>query len=141
VEASYWNGRCVQGGFLSYEHIGPPVDGMCTRNALHHLPDFWKALALQRMARIMRTGAILRVRDLIYDFHPSAVDEVFERWFGRAAGDPGLGYTQADLVEHIRTEYSTFRWLLEPMLIAAGFEIASAVFDEAVFGVYTCVKH
>ena len=36
----------VQAGFLTYEHAGPPVDGVFTRNALHHLPDFWKAVAL-----------------------------------------------------------------------------------------------
>jgi hypothetical protein len=31
---------CVQAGFLTYEHIGPPADGVYTRNAIHHLPDY-----------------------------------------------------------------------------------------------------
>jgi SAM-dependent methyltransferase len=130
----------VQAGFLSYEHVGPPADGVFTRNALHHLPDFWKALAFQRIARIMRPGGVLRIRDLIYDCQPSDVDLIFERWFARAVDDPGLGYTPADLAEHIRTEYSTFRWLLEPMIAAAGFEIATAEFDASVYGAYTCIK-
>jgi SAM-dependent methyltransferase len=35
------NLACVQAGFLSYRHAGPPADAVYTRNALHQLPDFW----------------------------------------------------------------------------------------------------
>jgi hypothetical protein len=48
--------------------------------------------------------------------------------------------TAADLAEHIRTEFSTFRWLFEPILAAAGFEILSAEFRGSVYGTYTCRK-
>jgi len=61
---------CVRAGFLSYEHSGAPADGVYTRNALHQLPDFWKALALDRIALTLRPGGVLRLRDLIYDFRP-----------------------------------------------------------------------
>src|SRR5581483_8427910 len=40
------NLELVQAGFLSYEHRGAPADFVYSRNALHHLPDFWKAIAL-----------------------------------------------------------------------------------------------
>jgi hypothetical protein len=56
------------------------------------------------------------------------------------ATDPSLGYTREDYAEHIRTEHSTFRWLLEPMLAAAGFEIVTATFRGSVYGAYTCRK-
>jgi ubiquinone/menaquinone biosynthesis C-methylase UbiE len=131
---------CVQAGFLSYEHSGPPVDGVYTRHALHQLPDFWKAVALDRIARIMRPGGVLWLRDLIYDFSPDEAAEIFQSWFEHAASDPADGYTAADYAEHIRTEFSTFRWLLEPMLDATGFEIVSADFDGRLYGVYTCIK-
>src|SRR4051794_39969093 len=36
----------VEAGFLTYEHSGDPVDAVYSRYALHHLPDFWKAVAL-----------------------------------------------------------------------------------------------
>ena len=36
----------VQAGFLTYEHAGAPADFVYSRYALHHLPDFWKAVAL-----------------------------------------------------------------------------------------------
>jgi SAM-dependent methyltransferase len=134
------NLRCVQAGFLTYEHAGPPADAVYTRNALHQLPDFWKALALDRIAGMLRSGGVLRLHDLIYDFRPPEAGTVFERWFEGAATDPARGYTRADLAEHIRTEHSTFRWLLEPMLAAAGFEIVTATFRGSVYGAYTCVK-
>lgn len=89
---------------------------------------------------MLRPGGILRLSDLIYDFQPSQADEVFERWLAGAVDDPACGYTSEDLAEHIRTEHSTFRWLLEPMLAAAGFEIATADFEGAVYGTYTCVR-
>jgi hypothetical protein len=111
-----------------------------TRNALHHLPDFWKAIALNRLARIMRPGAVLRIHDLIYDFRPSEAEEILDQWLAHAAEDPAEGYTRVDFVAHIREEHSTFRWLFEPMLAASGFEIVTADFRRGVYGAYTCVK-
>jgi ubiquinone/menaquinone biosynthesis C-methylase UbiE len=131
---------CVRAGFLSYVHSGPPVDGVYTRNGLHQLPDFWKAVALDRIAGMMRPGGVLRLRDLIYDFSPAEAAGVFQGWFGHAAADPADGYTAGDYAEHIRTEFSTYRWLLEPMLAATGFEIVAAEFERRLYGAYTCVK-
>jgi SAM-dependent methyltransferase len=131
---------CVRAGFLSYSHSGAPLDGVYTRNALHQLPDFWKVIALDRIARMLRPGGVLRLRDLIYDFGPGEAGQVFGRWLDHAADDPAEGYTAEDYAEHIRTEYSTFRWLLEPMLAATGFQIVTAEFDRRLYGAYTCVK-
>jgi SAM-dependent methyltransferase len=130
----------VRAGFLSYEHTGPPADGVYTRHALHQLPDFWKAMALHRVAGILRPGGVLRLRDLIYDFGPADAPAVFDGWFAGAASDPATGYTAADYAEHIRSEHSTFRWLFEPMLAAAGFEIVEVAYELRVFGTYTCVR-
>jgi SAM-dependent methyltransferase len=140
AEAGLSNLDCVQAGFLSYAHVGPPVDGVYTRHALHQLPDFWKTIALEHIAGMLRPGGVFRLRDLVYDFQPSEADAVFDRWLDAAVDDPALGYTRDDYVEHIRTEYSTFRWLLEPMLATAGFEIATVEFRGSVYGAYTCIK-
>jgi ubiquinone/menaquinone biosynthesis C-methylase UbiE len=140
ADAGLTNVEVVLAGFLTYRHEGASADAVHTRNALHQVPDFWKAVALQRIAGFLRSGGVLRLDDLIYDFAPAAAERVFAHWFDTAASDPRLGYTREDLVTHIRTEHSTFRWLLEPMLDAAGFEIVSATFDRSVYGDYTCVK-
>jgi ubiquinone/menaquinone biosynthesis C-methylase UbiE len=140
LAAGLANLDCVQAGFLSYSGRERLADGVYTRNALHQLPDFWKALALDRMAGMLRPGGVLRLHDLIYDFRPAETAGVFRRWFGQAATDLAAGYTSEDFAEHIRTEFSTFRWLLEPMLAAAGFDIVSAQFDRQLYGTYTCIR-
>jgi ubiquinone/menaquinone biosynthesis C-methylase UbiE len=139
-EAGLVNIDFVPAGFLGYRHSGPLADGVYTRNALHHLPDFWKVLALDRIAGIMRTGGVLRLHDLIYDFRPGDANRVFDQWFKGAANDSVRGYTRQDFERHIRTEHSTFRWLLEPMLAKTGFEILTAEFAGSVYGAYTCIK-
>jgi len=50
------------------------------------------------------------------------------------------GYTRDDLAEHIRSEHSTFRWLLETAARRTGFEIVTVEFRRRVYGAYTCVK-
>ncbi|MBO0803523.1 MAG: class I SAM-dependent methyltransferase [Nocardiopsaceae bacterium] len=130
----------VRAGFLSYAHDGPPADGVFTRNALHQVPDFWKGLALSRIADVLRPGGVLLLRDFVYDFQPAEAAGIFADWLAGCATDPAAGYTAADIAEHIRTEHSTYRWLLEPMLAAAGFEIAGVRFYYRRYGAYTCVK-
>jgi SAM-dependent methyltransferase len=134
------NVECVRAGFLTYEHTGPPADAVFTRNALHHLPDFWKAIALGRIAKLLRPAGVLCLHDLVYDFLPVEAGQVLEGWLDRASTDSTQGYTRDDLAEHIRSEYSTYRWLLEPMLMGAGFRIVSADFRGRVYGAYTCVR-
>jgi ubiquinone/menaquinone biosynthesis C-methylase UbiE len=135
------NVECVRAGFLSYE--GPPhsVDFVYSRNSLHHLPDFWKAVALDRIAKMLKRGGYLRLRDLVYSFAPARANEVFEAWLGRAPRNAAEGFTREDLETHIRTEFSTFNWLLEPMLHAAGFTIEDATHAPSqVFSAYLCRK-
>jgi ubiquinone/menaquinone biosynthesis C-methylase UbiE len=140
TRAGLANIECVQAGFLSYRHTGPPADAVFTRNALHQVPDFWKALALDRIAQLMRPGGMLRLHDLIFDFRPAEAEAVLGAWLDDAADDPTRSYTRDDFAEHLRTEFSTFRWLLEPMLTAAGFRVVTAEFDGRIYGAYTCIK-
>lgn len=135
------NIECIQSGFLTYEHQGDPADFVYSRNALHHLPDFWKAVALERIAAMLKPGGIFRLHDLVYSFDPSEAGERFEAWLATAPDDPAQGWTRAELETHIREEHSTFNWLLEPMLERAGFTIDEVSHTTAgVFAAYTCIK-
>jgi SAM-dependent methyltransferase len=133
--------EAVQAGFLTYEHHGAPPDAVTTRNALHHLPDFWKALALSRIAELLRPGGILLLRDLVFSFAPREASEFIQRWLDSAPTDPAVGWTSAELAEHVRMEHSTFSWLLEPMLERAGFAIeVRSVSPNRIYAVYTCIR-
>jgi ubiquinone/menaquinone biosynthesis C-methylase UbiE len=137
-DAGLDNITVVQAGFLSYEHRGEPVDFIYTRNALHQLPDFWKGIALQRVAAFLRPGGILRLRDLVFDFAPVDVDERIDAWLSGAVSDPTIGWTADELAEHVRTEFSTYSWLIESLLHRTGFMILDHNHRRSTYGAYTC---
>jgi SAM-dependent methyltransferase len=131
----------VRGGLLSYQHQGEPADFVYSRNVLHHLPEFWKAVALERMPGMMAPGGVLLLRDLVFSFEPAETEEAIEAWLAGAAARPEEGWTRAELEEHLRTEYSTFSWLLQPMLERAGFAIQRAEHSaNRIYAAYVCSK-
>jgi SAM-dependent methyltransferase len=133
--------EAVCAGFLTYEHEGDPPQAVFTRNALHHLPDFWKAIALQRVARLLAPRGVLRLKDLIYSFDPADAGAAIASWLDAAPEDPVEGWTAAQLAEHVREEHSTFTWLLEPMLQRVGFDIRDRwVSPNRVYAAYTCIR-
>jgi ubiquinone/menaquinone biosynthesis C-methylase UbiE len=140
ARAGVGNVECVHAGFLTYEHTGAPADLVYSRYALHHLPDFWKAVALTRLAAITRPGGFLRLWDVVYGFDAAEAPSVLERWFASAPSDAvDEGWTRAELEEHVRDEHSTFAWLLEPMIERAGFTIEdSTASADRMFARYVC---
>lgn len=135
------NVECVQAGFLSYAHQGERADFVYSRHALHHLPDFWKALALTRVATTLKPGGVFYLRDLIFSFEPSEAEQVIETWLSGASATAVQGWTRAELETHLREEYSTFSWLVEPMIERAGFTIQDVQHAPSrLYSTYTCVK-
>jgi len=135
------NIECVQQGFLSYVHHGDPADFVYSRHALHHLPDFWKALALHRIAAMMPIGGVFYLRDLVFSCDLQDINQVVDAWLARASTRADQGWTRPELETHLRDEYSTFAWVLEPMLERAGFEIQHTEHDPScVRSAYTCIK-
>jgi SAM-dependent methyltransferase len=127
----------VRAGFLTYDHVGTRADVVYTRNALHHLPDFWKAIALTRIASILKPGGLLRLRDIVYSFDPAEAAQHVGAWLERGAPDPTAGWTHEELRAHVRDEHSTFGWILEEMLDRAGFTVERAEYDSSkIFGAY-----
>jgi ubiquinone/menaquinone biosynthesis C-methylase UbiE len=128
-------------GFLTYELDGPPADAVYSRYALHHLPDFWKAMALERMHRMLRPGGIVRLWDVVYSFGPNESAQRIEEWCATGRGDVDTEWIRAELEEHVRDEHSTFTWLLEPMIERIGFTIADATCsDDGFFAKYVLTK-
>jgi ubiquinone/menaquinone biosynthesis C-methylase UbiE len=135
------NVECVQGGFLTYEHRGEPADFVYSRHALHHLPDFFKALALERIASILRPGGVLRLHDLVFSFDPREAAHIIDAWLASAVEQPERGWTRLEIEKDVREEYITFSWLLEPMLERAGFAIQDARHHASrCYSAYTCAR-
>jgi SAM-dependent methyltransferase len=128
----------IEAGFLTYEHEGDPPQLVHSRHALHHLPDFWKGVALARIHDLLAPGGVLVLRDLVYDFEPAEADPRIEEWLAGAAPSPAEGWTRSELAEHVRDEHSTFAWLLEPLLAHAGFELLERDVRSGIYATYVC---
>jgi ubiquinone/menaquinone biosynthesis C-methylase UbiE len=138
--AGITNIELVHAGFLTYEHQGDAPDFIYSRNALHHLPDFWKVFALRRIRELLKPGGVFRLHDLVYSFGPDETEAVFDRWLTGKPERPEDGYTREDLEAHIMSEHSTFSWLFEPMLERVGFAIHKADYRGGTYAAYTLVK-
>lgn len=134
------NIKFVRSGFLSYEHQGPFADFVVSKFALHHLPDFWKAIALERIAKMMSDGGNLYLKDVVFSFPPAEANIHLDQWIARVSTESGRGFSRAEYEMHIRDEFSTFGWILEEMLQRAGFEVVKAYYETPTYGEYTCRK-
>ena len=128
----------VEAGFLTYQHAGEPPQLVHSRHALHHLPDFWKGIALTRIHELLAPAGVLVLRDLVYAFEPGEAGTGIEEWLACAAPSPAEGWTRAELETHVRSEHSTFTWLLEPLLVHAGFEILERDVRGGIYATYVC---
>jgi SAM-dependent methyltransferase len=131
------NARVERAGFLTYGHRGQPADFVYTRNSLHHLPDLWKVVALQRVKELMAPEGTLFLRDIVFSAARGELQSVIEAWLNAAPPDSAVGWTRSELERHLIDEHSSHSALLEAMLIETGFEVIDARFSESkVFARY-----
>ncbi|MBN2426747.1 MAG: class I SAM-dependent methyltransferase [Deltaproteobacteria bacterium] len=126
-------------GFLTYEHDGEAVDLVMTKVAFHHLPDFWKQVALLRINRMVKMGGLLYIHDIVFQFDPGDYAAKIDAWvegFEKVAGEK----FRADVENHIRNEYSTFGWILTGMLERAGFAVEKYRCEDDFSTEYACRK-
>jgi SAM-dependent methyltransferase len=132
-EAGADNVEIVAAGFLTYDHRGDPADVVYSRYALHHLPDFWKVLALRRVRAMLCRGGIFRLWDVVYSFDLDEAHERIEGWCAPFGDEIEGDWARWEMEEHVRDEHSTFSWLLEAMFEHAGFSIDSADYSDDGF--------
>jgi hypothetical protein len=103
--------------------------------ALHHLPDFWKGVALKRMASLLKPGGRLWLADVVVsDDAPIEHIQAFIEAQTQAGGD----FLRDDAEGHFREEFSTYDWIMEGLLIRSGFTIRSQAKRQGVFAEYVC---
>jgi len=103
---------------------------------------FIKAIALRRIADMLRPGGVLRLWDVVYSFEPADAERRIEAWIAETMTDDiEHGWTRAELAEHFRDEHSTFTWVLEPMIKRAGFDMLDTNYSaSSMFARYLCRK-
>ena len=132
-ESAVDNVEIAAAGFLTYDHAGDRADIVYSRYALHHLPDFWKVVALRRVRSMLRPGGIFRLWDVVYGFDPDEADERIEAWCAPFGDEVEGDWARWEMEEHVRDEHSTFTWLLEAMFERTGFTVEVADYSDDGF--------
>jgi ubiquinone/menaquinone biosynthesis C-methylase UbiE len=127
------------GGFLSYKHTSDTVDLIMTKHAFHHIPDFWKQIALYRMNTMLNMNGLLYMCDVVFNVEPQNYKTYIDKWVN---GFEILGGKElrSEVETHIREEFSTFDWILEGMFTRAGFTIEKNRSLDGFASEYVCKK-
>lgn len=126
-------------GLLTYEHQAEPADAAVCVAVLHHLPDFWKAVALTRCCRMLKPGGRLYLFDIVFPSRESTLPEKIDEWVMaiEAMADARLA---EEAVVHARDEFSTYDWIMEGLLTRSGFHIDTAEYGQGFQTSYVCTK-
>ncbi len=131
------NVRFYNAGFLTYENHGDPFDVIITQLALHHLPDYWKMIALKRLYGMLKEDGKFYLRDVVF---PSQITD-YDSYFADIITD--LKKSSGEIAEeteiHIREEFSTLDWIMEGLLKSAGFHVENIIYDGFII-TYICKK-
>ena len=127
------------GGFLTYEHQAPAVDAIVSVAVLHHLPDFWKLVGLQRVALMLKPGGRLYLFDVVFPAEMTDHEARLSAWVDSMSETVGADFaTEAEA--HLRDEYSTYDWVMEGLLDRAGFRIDDATYADGFGATYLCTQ-
>src|SRR6201990_975542 len=131
-------GRTQSAGLLSFAYQPNSYDLIVSEFTLHHLPDFWKAVAMSRIFAALKPGANFFLRDIVFVRTPDGTERDVEEWaeFSITNHD----FNRDSVVTHMRDEYSTFGWVVERMLADAGLELLSADYHAPLHGTYLLRK-
>src|SRR5689334_6365539 len=130
--------RMQSAGLLSFAYQPNSYDLIVSEFALHHLPDFWKAVAISRIHAALKPGANFYLRDIVFVSMPDASERSIEQWADFHIKNHD--FDRDSVVAHMRDEYSTFGWVMERMLTEVGFHLVSADYHAPLHGTYLLQK-
>lgn len=125
-------------GLLSFAYKPNSYDLIVSEFALHHLPDFWKAVALTRIFNALKPGASFYLRDIVFVSMPDGIERDVEGWADFSIKNHE--FERESVITHMRDEYSTFAWVIERMLTDAGFHTVSVDYHAPLHGTYLLRK-
>jgi putative AdoMet-dependent methyltransferase len=127
ARAGVRNIETVNAGFLTFDARGRRFDRIVSNVVLHHLPDFWKLIALRRVGEMLADDGVFFLRDVIFSFEPSDYRTEMNAMLNGLAEHTGQALVE-DGVLHFREEFSTFDWILDEIIAKSGL----AIVDKAV---------
>jgi 2-polyprenyl-3-methyl-5-hydroxy-6-metoxy-1,4-benzoquinol methylase len=130
--------RTQSAGLLSFAYQPNSYDLIVSEFTLHHLPDFWKAVAMGRIFGALKPGASFYLRDIVFVSMPDGSERDVTEWAD--FNIKNHEFERDSVVTHMRDEYSTFGWVMERMLTEVGFTLVSADYHAPLHGTYLLRK-
>ena len=137
IERGVNNISFVNAGFLSYEHQGESLDLVVSSIALHHLPDFWKLMALKNINSILKNKGKFYLHDVVFSFDINNFEKAVEGWINQSKDDR----MRKNMSKHISEEFSTTNWIMEEIIEHSGFSIKYKEYKSDFFASYLCIKN
>ena len=127
------------GGLLTYEHAADLADAIICVAVLHHLPDFWKQVALKRCHAMLKPGGRLCLFDIVFPSQEENIRAKIED-FIQAIGIMADARLAQEAVIHVRDEFSTYDWIMEGIIKRSGFRIDTAEYGDGFQTTYVCTR-
>lgn len=125
-------------GFLTYEST-ENFDAVIAQLSLHHLPDFWKMIALRKIYKILKVGGKFYMRDIVFPSQIKNYDKYFQDIISGLRHFAGEKLAEETEI-HIKEEFSTLDWIMEGLLKSVGFSIEQANYYDGFMANYLCIK-
>ena len=109
-------------GFLNFEIKPKYFDAVITQLSLHHLPDFWKSVALDRISHSLKTGGRFFLLDSILSFNISIFEDTINNIIALTRKSVGDRIAN-EIIVNIKDEYPTYDWIIEGLIQKSGLKI------------------
>jgi putative AdoMet-dependent methyltransferase len=120
-------------GFLSFRATSESYDAVVSVAVLHHLPDVWKMVALQRVKQALKPGGKLLLGDVVFSWTGQDHSTCFESFINACPEA-----VRQNAIGHASREFSTLDWIMVGLLQRAGFKIVKTTPGKASFVSYLC---
>lgn len=129
----------VHSGFLSLKFENRTFDAVISQLALHHLPDFWKSVAIQNISRVLKPGGKFYLLDSMFSFETAEYENSISSTINFARDKLGEKIAN-EIIVNIRDEYPTYSWIIEEMLQRSGFKTDNIINYTNIMSVFISTK-
>jgi 2-polyprenyl-3-methyl-5-hydroxy-6-metoxy-1,4-benzoquinol methylase len=133
------NIRTCNKGFLTFDSCGKKYDRIISNVVMHHLPDFWKCIALRRVHSMLEDNGLFFLNDVVFSFSIDNYQSEMNTFLIDTEKRTDTEFVK-DGVLHFKEEFSTFDWLLDMMIEKTGFAIVKKNLKGTTFASYILRK-
>ena len=130
----------INAGFLTYRHEGPLLDSIISKMTLHHLPELWKMVAVNRVYNMLKPGGKFLLKDAILSIDINDFYTFMDEYINLTREHLGDKSADATII-NVTEEYPMCLCSIEAMLKKAGFTVDNLICHTGYLTTIVCSKH